>query len=152
MESLLIEDEGILKEPRREHRIQINFSQVEEVPGVPAGHGEHGHVRECHRVEEGIHGCLEKLNEGFLHGELFRTVEQGVLQDVEDARAVLRNGLEDDGEQLVVDPVVHPADLCAGLVIDQFYHPAFELIGCADPADRETELLITDIVKHLSCS
>ena len=94
--ALLAEDVGISQDPGSKDRVQIHGGQIQEILLVTAGNGVHGLVGEGHGIEEGIHGALQQLHEGLLHGILVRAAQDAVLQNVENAGAVFGDGLEGD--------------------------------------------------------
>ena len=91
-----------------ENGVQIDVHQIEKVLLIPGTDGVHGLIREGHGVEEGLKRALQQLHKGLLHGVLLRAAEDGVLQNVEDAGVILRDGLKCDGKGLVVVVPVQP--------------------------------------------
>lgn len=74
---------------------------------VLGGHGVARAVRVGEGVEERLQGPLEKIDERLLHGELAAAAEDGVLEDVGHARAVLRRGAERHAEHLTAIKSIH---------------------------------------------
>ena len=135
--ALLVEDLRLLINGRAEHCIQIHPHQIQEILVIPAGNGVAGLVREGHGVEEGVHGVLHQLHEGLLHRIFLRTAEDGMLQNVEHAGAVLRQGGEGNGKGLVVIRALEPGQLCAGGVVLQFVEGTADLRQAPGPDQGE---------------
>ena len=74
--------------------------------------------------------------------------QEGWHVEMENARGILRQGLEGDGEELVALAVVHPAELCAGLVMGHFDQVGAELGDGADAVNREAVQLHTGSQGH----
>ena len=129
--AFLIEDVRVLQDARREHSIQIHFRQVQEVLLVAAGDGVNRLVRESHRVQERRHAALHQLDERFTDGILGAAAEDGMLQNMEYAGRILRQGLKRDAECLVHLAVIHPNQLCAGLFVVHFHHLPVQLFAFA---------------------
>ena len=100
--ALLHEDLGLFVDGGAEHRVQIDLHQVVEIFVVAAAYRVDRLVRVGHGVQEGLHGALQQIHEGLPDGETPGAVEHAVLQNVEYAGVVLRQGLEGDGEGLVL--------------------------------------------------
>ena len=88
MPSFLIEDVRIFQNVRPEDTVQINIHQIEIILLYAARDRVNCFVRESHRVQEGIHGSLQKLHERLLDRVFIRTAEYRVLEDMEHAGAV----------------------------------------------------------------
>ncbi len=99
--ALLQEGERVLYAQRIEDGVEIDPGQVEKVAAVAAAHRVDGLVGVGHRVEEGVHRGLYELDEGLLDRILFRSAEDRVLKDVEDAGVVVGDRLEGYPEGLV---------------------------------------------------
>ena len=127
--AFLIEDVRVLQDARREHSIQIHFRQVQEVLLVAAGDGVNRLVGEGHRVQERRHAALHQLDERFTNGILGAAAEHRMLQNMEYAGRILRQGLKRDAERLVHLAVIHPNQLCAGLFVVHFHHLPVQLFA-----------------------
>ena len=99
--ALLLEDAGAVVDVGVQDGIQVDVHEVHEVLLVGGRHGVHGLVGERERVEEGLHGALEQVDERFLDREALAAAQDRVLEDVEDARVVGGRRLERDGEGAV---------------------------------------------------
>ena len=117
--ALLHEDLGLFVDGGAEHRVQVDLHQVVEIPIVAAAYGVHRLVRVGHGVQEGLHGALQQIHEGLPDREALGAVEHAVLEDVENAGVVLRQGLEGNGEGLVFVRPVKIQELCLGLLVAQ---------------------------------
>ena len=117
--ALLHEDLGLFVDGGAEHRVQVDLHQVVEIPVVAAAYGVHRLVRVGHGVQEGLHGALQQIHEGLPDGEALGAVEHAVLEDVENAGVVLRQGLEGNGEGLVLVRPVKIQELRLGLLVAQ---------------------------------
>ena len=102
MPALLAENVLFLVDIGIEHRVQIHVHQVPEVGVVAAGHGIHGLVRIGHRVQKCIERTLDKLNEGILDRKIPRPAQHRVLDDMCDARRILRRRAESDIKHFIV--------------------------------------------------
>ena len=100
--ALLLKDGWLGVDGRIEHGVHIDVHEVEQVLFVGARHRVYRLVRVRHGVEERLHGALDEVDEGLLHGELGRPAQNGVLEDVEHAGVVGRGRFEGDGERLVL--------------------------------------------------
>ena len=129
MPAFLIEDVRVLQDARREHSIQIHFRQVQEVLLVAAGDGVNRLVGEGHRVQERRHAALHQLDERFTNGILGAAAEDGMLQNVEYAGRILRQGLKRDAERLVHLAVIHPNQLRTGFFVVHFHHLSVQLFA-----------------------
>ena len=67
-----------------------------------------------HGVKKRLHGALDEVDERFFDGELGRSAQHGVLEDVEDARVVCRWGFEADGKRLVLILAGKEKQACSG--------------------------------------
>jgi hypothetical protein len=128
MPALLTIDVGLVEDGRSENGIQIYAGQIQKVLLVAAGYGIDGLIGEGHGVEEGIHGALQQFHKRLLHRVLIRAAEHGMLQNMEYAGVILRNGFEADAEKLVGLLALDPGQFGAGLFIDHF-HQNGVLIG-----------------------
>ena len=99
---LLFEDGLLRVDLRVEHGVEVHVHQVEQVALVRRRHRVERLVGERHGVQERLHRPLQQVDERLLHREAPRSAQNGVLQDVEDARVVLRGRAEPDGKGLVV--------------------------------------------------
>ena len=140
MPAFLIEDVWICEHLRLEDRVQIYFHQVEVVLLDAARYRIKSLVREGHRVEEGVHRSLQKLDERLLYRIFFGSAKDGVLEYVEHAGAVLGQGPEADREELVLVAVVRPHKLGARHVVDHLDKSAADLsdlayVGHGKPVD-----------------
>ena len=102
MPALLAKNVLFLVDIGIEHRVQIHVHQVLEVGIVAAGHGIHGLIRIGHRVQECIERSLDKLNEGILDRKISRSTQHCVLNDMRNARRILRRRAESDIKHLIV--------------------------------------------------
>ena len=90
---------------RREMCIRDSIGGRNRVDGlVGVGHG----------VKKRLHGALDEVDERFFDGELGRSAQHGVLEDVEDARVVCRWGFEADGKRLVLILAGKEKQACSG--------------------------------------
>ena len=129
--AFLIEDVRVLQDARREHRVQIHLRQVQEVLLVAAGDGVNRLVGEGHRVQERVHAALEQLDKRLADGILGAAAEDGMLQNVEYAGRILRQGLKRDAERLVHLAVIHPSQLRASLFVVHFHQLTAQLLAFA---------------------
>ena len=150
MPAFLIEDVRIFQDVRVKNAVKIDSHKIQVVLFYAAGYRIDCLVRECHRVEEGVHRGLKKLHERFLDRIFVRTAEHRVLQYVEHAGAVLRKGPESDREELVLVAVVRPYELCARGIMLHFDEPSADLLYFTNVCHGETVHLV--IYCHLLCS
>ena len=115
--ALLLEDARPLVDGGVEHRVQVHVHQVLQVRGVRGRHGVHRLVRKRQRVQKRLHGRLQQVHERLLHREALAAAQDGVLQDVEHARAVGGRRLERYGEGLLVVVDGDPHGPGAGCVV-----------------------------------
>ena len=92
--ALLHEHLRVLAHVRVEDGVEVDVHEVLEVLVVAAGHRVHRLVGVRHRIEEGIEGALDELDERLLERVLARAAERRVLDDVRDARVVDRRRAE----------------------------------------------------------
>ena len=135
--ALLLEDARAPVDGGVQDRVQVDAHEVLEVRRVGGGHRVHGLVREGQRVQKGLHGRLEQVDEGLLHRVSVRAAQHRVLQDVEDARVVCRRGLEADGKGLVDVRAGKPQRPGAGGVVAQDVGLARDLGHGLDVGDGE---------------
>ena len=75
-----------------EDAVPIDFEDIEKIRWVDRREGEDGVVVVGERVEEGRHARALQFGERRLHGEVERTFADAMLDDMLDARTVLRDG------------------------------------------------------------
>ena len=134
---LLLEDGALRVDGRVEHRVHIDVHEVEQVLLVGGGNGVDGLVRVGHGVQERLHGAFDELNEWLLEWELFRTIEDGVLKDMEHARAVGGWRLEGDGEGLVLVVAGEVEQARAGCMVEEHVGVGIELFYGFNMRDGE---------------
>ena len=117
MPALLHEDLRLFVDVRAEHAVEIHAHEVEQILLAAAGDREDGLVAVGHGVEEGLHRALQQGHERLLDGKPLRAVEHAVLQDVEHAGVILRQGLEADAEGLVLVVAVEVQELRSALLV-----------------------------------
>jgi hypothetical protein len=98
--SLLGEVQGV--QAWEEHRIHVDLEQIVEVLSIARGEGVRGPVAAGEGVHEGVQRAPGHQEEGVAHREALAATERGVLQDVCNARRVLRHGQEGNQEGIVV--------------------------------------------------
>ena len=101
MPALLLEHLALAVDVGVQHRVHVDVGQVHEVLIVGGRHGVERLVAEGHGVQKRLHAGFQQVDEGLLDGELLRTAQNRVLQDVEHAGVVGRRGAKGDGERLV---------------------------------------------------
>ena len=111
--AFLLEDARTRIDGRMQHGVEIDVHEVLEVLLVRGGHGIDRLVRECHCVQKRLHRRLEEVDERLLYGELLRAIEDGVLEDMEDAGRILWRRLEADREGLVRIVGCKPEQACS---------------------------------------
>ncbi len=109
--------EGVLRDQREEHRVEIDVDEIVEVLEVLAGDRIGGLVRKGHGVEEGVHRALDQLDERLLDRIFARPAEHRMLEDMRDARRILGRRLEGDAEHLVLVVIDEAQHLGAGLLV-----------------------------------
>ena len=117
--ALLQEDLLSGMDQRAEHGVKVDGHEVEKVLLVAARDGVDRLVAEGHGVEIGLHGALQQGHERLPHRIFLGAVEHAVLEDVEHAGVVLRQGLEADRKGLVLRRPVEVEQLRAGLFMAQ---------------------------------
>ena len=101
MPAFLLEDLALAVDIGVQHRVHVHVGQVHEVLVVGGCHGVERLVAEGHGVQKRLHAGFQKVDEGLFDGELLRTAQHGVLQDVEHSGVIGRGGAEGDGERFV---------------------------------------------------
>ena len=91
---------------------------------------------------------MSPKHEGLLDREALAAVEHGMLQDMENARGVFRQGLEGDAEQLVLLGAAAPAQLRAGLPVGHFDERGMDLLQLPHPGHGESVELISCLELH----
>ena len=99
--ALLLEHLALEVDVGVQHRVHVDVGQVHKVLVVGGCHGVERLIAEGHGVQKRLHAGFQQVDEGLLDGELLRTAQNRVLQDVEHAGVVGRRGAEGDGERLV---------------------------------------------------
>ena len=145
--ALLIERHPVLDGERMQHGVHVHVHQVEEVSVVARGDGIDGLVRIGHRVQEGRQRTLQEFDERLLDGVLLRAAEDGMLQDVRHARAVLRHGLERDRKGLVLVVALQPREFGAVLLVGHAPEASGHLGKFGDGLDGE----VVDCVVWFHC-
>ena len=146
--ALLIEDIGILKDCRCKDRVEIDLGQIKKIAQIAARNRIHGLIREGHRIEKGVHRAFEQLNKRLADRILRGAAEDRVLQNMENAGAVLRQRFKGNGKQLVFQPVINPDKLCAGLFKCHFDDSAVQLLRFADARDGKAMQFLSDFFQH----
>ena len=150
--ALLAEDVRVVINGREEHRVQIDAHQVVEVPVVPAGNRVHRLVGEGDRVEEGVQRALQQLHEGVLDRVAVRAAENGMLDDVEDAGIILRDGLKGDAKSLVGVRAIQPDEVRPGPVMPELIEGADGIRERGGARHREAaELLVKRRLLIVQC-
>ena len=90
-----------------EHRVQVDVHQVAEIGLVGGGKGVDRLVREGHCIEEGSHAAFKQLHKGGADGVFFAACQHGVLQNVEHAGVIGREGAKADAKRLVGILIFH---------------------------------------------
>ena len=96
--AFLLKDRFLLVDPRMEHRIEVHVHEVVQVLLVGRGNWVQRLVGKGHGVQERLHRAFQQVDERFLDRVLARTAEHRMLEDVKDARIVLRWSAKSDGE------------------------------------------------------
>ena len=115
--AFLAEGVRIPQGQRMQHRIHIDVHQVQEILVIPGRERIHRLVRERERVDERGQGALQQVHEGLAQRILFRSVQYGVLQDMENTGMVRRNRPEGDSEGFVDIVTLQPDDVRAVLPV-----------------------------------
>ena len=150
--ALLTEDLRFMVDGGVEHRVQIHVDQVEKILIVPGAHGIDGLIREGEGVQKGLHGAFQQLHEGLLYRIPVRAAEHRMLQDMEHAGGILRQGLEGDGEGLVLVRPVQPAELGPGAQMLHFHQAGVQLLQGADALHLKTLDHFVQLHGQYSCS
>ncbi len=101
--------EHLLREKGKEDRVAVDPHDVEEVFLIRARRGVDRLIGVGQGVEKGAHAPFHQHQEGILEGIVFRTAENGVLENVGDTSRVLGWRQEGEGEdvlRVVADDVV----------------------------------------------
>ena len=125
--ALLLEREGVLHAQRVEDGVHVHVDEVEEIGAVARADGVHRRVRARPGVQERREGALQQIDERLLHGILLRAAEDGMFDDVGDARVILREGAEPDREGHVVVVAVEPRKVRAVLLVRHPHEPPLHL-------------------------
>ena len=94
--------EGVFRDQRKQHRIEIHINEVVKVLQVLARHRIGGLVRKCHGVEEGVERPLQQFDEGLLHRIFAAAAQDRMFEDMRHPGRILGRGLEGDAENLVL--------------------------------------------------
>ena len=127
--ALLHEDGAVLGDHGAEHRVQIYRNKVHEVFVVAARHRVHRFIRERKGVQEGVHGALDQIHKGLFYRILPRAAEHRMLQNMEHAGMVPRDGFERHRKHLVFYAVIQPIQRRAGFFVPQQPQRTAALLG-----------------------
>ncbi len=119
MPAFLAENALIGVNVRVENRIQIHVHQVGKVLLVGGGHRVDGLIRIGHSIEKGIKRSLHHLDKRVLHRKVAGAAQDGVLDDVGNARGILRRCAEADVEHLVIVVIGQKSNARAAFVVPQ---------------------------------
>ena len=119
MPAFLLEHSFVHHGQRAEHCIQVDVHQVLEVGLVGGREWIHRLVREGHGIQERRHTALEQLQERRRDRVFFAARQHRVLQNMEHAGVVGREGAEPDAERLVVVLIFHQKNRCSADVVGQ---------------------------------
>ena len=117
--SLLHENLWLPVNRRMEHAVQVYIHKILKILVIAAGHRVYGFVRIRHGVQKGIERPLYQLHKRILHGEFLRALQHTVLQNMGQARTVVRRGAESDKKYFVLIPVCHEENARAALFVLQ---------------------------------
>ena len=92
---------------RAEHRVQVDIHQVFEVGLIGRSERVHRLIREGHRIQERCHAAFEQLQERRGHRVFFAACQHRVLQNVEHAGVIGREGAKADAKRLVGILIFH---------------------------------------------
>ena len=101
MPALLIEDIRVLQDQRMEDGVKIDAHQIDEILIIAGTDRINSLIRIGHRVQEGLQGSFQKIDERFSYRITGRAVENGMFKDVEDTGVIDRSRFECDRERLV---------------------------------------------------
>ena len=156
MPALLLEDLRLFVDAGEEHSVEIHAHQVEKIAAVAACDGIAGFVRERQRVQERVQGALHQLDKWLLDRELLRAAQNGMLQNVKNARVVIRKRPEGGAEGLVFVLPLEPAEPRTGGSVGIFMQNSVQLINAALPrlfksmqcGHRKTPFSVFFIIPH----
>ena len=107
MPALLLKHALVHHGQRAEHRVQVDIHQVFEVGLIGRSERVDRLIREGHRIQERCHAAFEQLQERRGHRVFFAACQHRVLQNVEHAGVIGREGAKADAKRLVGILIFH---------------------------------------------
>ena len=140
---LLQEDGFVRQQQGAEHRVKIDARQVHEVLFIFAGNRITRVIGRGMGVKVGVERAFQQVEERLLDREALRAAEHRMLQDVEHARIVRRQGFERHVKQLVLLSVLHPVKDRAGLFVTKLPERAAQFFALprADHAEAMDQFI-----------
>ena len=105
--ALLLKHALVHHSQRAEHRVQVDIHQVFEVGLIGRSERVDRLIREGHRIQERCHAAFEQLQERRGHRVFFAACQHRVLQNVEHASVIGREGAKADAKRLVGILIFH---------------------------------------------